>query len=78
MVVLAKDNSAKARREALQKGAYLYLTQPISGETLDLVLRNSVERARLRAENSALKEKVVFDDWASFPVGSVLSEVCGD
>ncbi len=62
VVMLAKDSSAEDRREALQRGAYLFLTQPISGETLDLVLRSSVERARLRAENSALKEKVVFDD----------------
>ncbi len=62
VVVLASDSSAKARRESMQRGAYLYLTQPISQEILDLVLRSSVERARLRAENSALKEKVVFDD----------------
>ncbi len=62
VVVLAKDSSSEARREALQRGAYLYLAQPISRETLDLALRSGVERARLRAENLALKEKVVFDD----------------
>ena len=62
VVMLAKDSSERARREAIQKGAYFYLTQPISQETLDLVLRSGIERARLRAENSALKERIVFDD----------------
>lgn len=62
VVVLAKDSSEKVRREAIRKGVYVYLTQPISQKTLDFVLRSGVERAQLLAENADLKEKIIFDD----------------
>jgi len=62
VIVVAKDTSATARQKAIQKGAYFYLTQPLSRNTLDLVLRNGIERARVLAENAALKNKVIFDD----------------
>ncbi len=66
VIMLAKNAGQTARQtarqKAIQRGAYFYLTQPLSENTLDLVLRNGVERARVLAENRALKDKVIFDD----------------
>ena len=62
VIMVAKNAGQTARQKAIQRGAYFYLVQPLSDGTLDLVLRNGVERARLLAENEALKEKVIFDD----------------
>ena len=47
VIMVAKDTSATARQKAIQKGAYFYLTEPLSKNTLDLVLRNGIERARV-------------------------------
>ncbi len=62
VIMVAKDASEAARQKAIQRGAYFYLTQSFSENTLHLVLGNGVERARVLAENRALKEKVIFDD----------------
>ena len=62
VIMVAKNAGQTARQKAIQRGAYFYLVQPLSDGTLDLVLRNGIERARLLAENEALKEKVIFDD----------------
>ena len=62
VIMVAKDPSETARQKAIQKGAYFYLAQPISKNTLGLVLRNGIERTRVLTENRALKDKVIFDD----------------
>jgi len=62
VIMVAKAASETARQKAIQRGAYFYLTQPLSENTLELVLRNGVERARVLAENKALEDKVIFDD----------------
>ncbi len=62
VIMVAKNAGETARQKAIQRGAYFYLAQPLSEGTLDLVLRNGVERAQVLAENRALKDKVIFDD----------------
>ena len=62
VIMVAKNGGQTVRQKAIQRGAYFYLVQPLSDSTLDLVLRNGVERARLLAENESLKDKVIFDD----------------
>ena len=62
VVMVAKDASQPVRQKAIQRGAYFYLTQPFSEDMLHLVLGNGIERARVLAENRALKDKVIFDD----------------
>ena len=62
VIMVAKNGGQTARQKAIQRGAYFYLVPPLSDSTLDLVLRNGVERARLLAENESLKDKVIFDD----------------
>jgi len=62
VIMVAKNTGETARQKAIQRGAYFYLAQPLSEDTLDLVLRNGVERARVLAENEPLKDKVIFDD----------------
>jgi diguanylate cyclase (GGDEF)-like protein len=62
VILLAKDASETARQKAIQRGAYFYLTQTFSENTLRLVLGNGIERARVLAENRALRDQVIFDD----------------
>ncbi len=62
VIIVARNSDETARQKAIQRGAYFYLSQPLSENTLDLVLRNGVERARVLAENRVLKDKVIFDD----------------
>ena len=62
VIMVAKDASQTVRQKAIQRGAYFYLTQPFSDNTLGAVLENGVERARVLAENRALKDKIIFDD----------------
>ncbi|NUO52324.1 MAG: sigma-54-dependent Fis family transcriptional regulator [Polyangiaceae bacterium] len=44
--------------EAVQKGAYQYLTKPLDFPQLALVVERAVERSRLILENAKLKEKL--------------------
>jgi DNA-binding NtrC family response regulator len=44
--------------EALQKGAYQYLTKPLDFPQLALVVERAVERSRLLLENARLKDKL--------------------
>lgn len=62
VVIMAKAGGVEPHLEAIRKGVYSYLTHPVPTETLDLVLRNGVERSLLLAENAALKDKVLTDD----------------
>ncbi len=62
VILVAKNAGEAASQKAVQKGAYFYLSQPLSDNTLELVLKNGVERARVLAQNRALTDKVIFDD----------------
>jgi DNA-binding NtrC family response regulator len=44
--------------EAVQKGAYQYLTKPLDFPQLAMVLERAVERSRLLLENARLKDKL--------------------
>ena len=44
--------------EALQKGAYQYLTKPLDFPQLALVVERALERAKLLAENARLRDKL--------------------
>ncbi|MFO0549018.1 MAG: sigma-54 dependent transcriptional regulator [Polyangiaceae bacterium] len=44
--------------EAVQKGAYQYLTKPLDFQQLALVVERAVERSRLVAENARLRDKL--------------------
>jgi DNA-binding NtrC family response regulator len=44
--------------EALQKGAYQYLTKPLDFPQLALVVERALERSRLISENARLKDKL--------------------
>jgi two-component system response regulator PilR (NtrC family) len=50
--------STEAAIEAMKEGAYDYLTKPFQIEEVKLIIRNALEKKRLRAENQLLKKKV--------------------
>ena len=50
--------STETAIEAMKEGAYDYLTKPFQIEEVKLIIRNALEKKRLRAENQLLKKKV--------------------
>jgi diguanylate cyclase (GGDEF)-like protein len=62
VVVLAKCGSVESSVNAMKLGASYYLTKPVEGEVLDVVLRSCTERARLLNQNAELQQKTVQDD----------------
>ncbi len=50
--------STETAIEAMKEGAYDYLTKPFQIEEVKLIIRNALEKKRLRAENLLLKKKV--------------------
>jgi DNA-binding NtrC family response regulator len=57
-VVMTAFGTIPSAVEAVQKGAYHYLTKPLDFQELTLVVERAVERARLVAENQRLKDKL--------------------
>lgn len=52
----------EAYSKVLKKGVYACLARPIREQALDLLLRNAIERTRLLAENTSLKQETLCDD----------------
>ncbi|MEK6684382.1 MAG: sigma-54 dependent transcriptional regulator [Nitrospirota bacterium] len=50
--------STETAIEAMKEGAYDYLTKPFQIEEVKLIIRNALEKKRLRAENRLLRKKV--------------------
>jgi len=50
--------STETAIEAMKEGAYDYLSKPFQIEEVKLIIRNALEKKRLRAENQLLKKKV--------------------
>ena len=62
IVIVTNEGSLEIWPEAVKKRVYSCLTHPVVPETLDLALRGGVERSRLLAENTALRQKLLSDD----------------
>ena len=58
MIVMSAYGTADLAIEAMQKGAYDYISKPFRLEEVLLVLRKAQERERLRQENRRLREKL--------------------
>jgi len=57
-VVMTAFGTIPSAVMAVQKGAYHYLTKPLDFQELLIVLERALERARLLAENSRLRDKL--------------------
>jgi DNA-binding NtrC family response regulator len=57
-VVMTAFGTISSAVEAVQKGAYHYLTKPLDFQALAVVVERAVERARLVAENERLRERL--------------------
>jgi two-component system response regulator PilR (NtrC family) len=49
--------------EAMKQGAYDYITKPFKIEEIKLIVRNALEKRRLREENLILKKKI--EEWTA-------------
>ncbi len=57
-VVMTAFGTIESAVEAVQKGAYHYLTKPLDFQALAVVVERAVERSRLLAENERLRERL--------------------
>ncbi len=58
VVVMTAFGTIPNAVEAVQQGAYHYLTKPLNFQDLALVVERAVERARLVSENARLRERL--------------------
>ena len=56
--ILTAYGTVESAREALKAGVYDYLTKPVNPAELSVLLKNVLEKARLRRENRALSRAV--------------------
>ena len=56
VIIMTAYSSIESAVEALQKGAYDYLTKPLDFEKLKLTIQRAMEHVALREENRSLKE----------------------
>jgi len=59
VLILTAHGSIETAVQAVRKGAYDFLTKPVSGDELFRVVGKSLERSRLVAENRRLQELLV-------------------
>ena len=57
-IVMSAFGSVELALEAMQRGAYDYVSKPFKQDEVVLVLRKAEERMRLRRENAALKARL--------------------
>ena len=58
VVMITAFASTETAIEAMKEGAYDYLTKPFQIEEVRLIIRNALEKKRLRTENQLLKKRV--------------------
>lgn len=58
VVMITAFASTETAIEAIKEGAYDYLTKPFQVEEVELIIRNALEKKRLRDENLLLKRKM--------------------
>ena len=63
VIVITAYASTETAVEAMKQGAYDYITKPFKIEEIRLIVRNALERRRLREENLLLKRKI--QEWTT-------------
>lgn len=65
VVIVTAYGTIESAVQAMKRGAYYYLTKPVDEATLDAVIRNCQERARLLEQNATLQQEALLDDQTS-------------
>lgn len=63
VIMITAYASTETAMEAMKIGAYDYITKPFKVEEIKLILRNALEKRRLREENLILKRKI--QEWTT-------------
>lgn len=58
VIVMSAHGTDSTAIEAIQNGAYDYISKPFRGQELILIVRKALERERLQKENALLKDEV--------------------
>lgn len=62
VVVVTPSGNLESSAQALKRGGYHSLAKPLDGPTLDVVVRNCLERAQLLRRNASLQQQALLDD----------------
>ncbi|HEY4619481.1 MAG TPA: sigma-54 dependent transcriptional regulator [Nitrospirota bacterium] len=63
VIMITAYASAETAVEAMKQGAYDYITKPFKIEEVKLIVRNALEKRRLREENLILRRKI--QEWTT-------------
>ncbi len=63
VIMITAYASAETAVEAMKQGAYDYITKPFKIEEIKLIVRNALEKRRLREENLILRRKI--QEWTT-------------
>jgi len=69
VVLITAYGTGDAAREALQKGAYDFISKPFDLETIELVIRRALKMVDLAHENQSLKKRIISTDGFNSIVG---------
>ena len=69
VVLITAYGTGDAAREALQKGAYDFISKPFGLETIELVIRRALKMVDLAHENQSLKKRIISSDGINSIVG---------
>lgn len=73
VIMITAYASTETAVEAMKQGAYDYITKPFKIEEIKLIVRNALEKRRLREENLILKRKI--QEWtASGLIGGIVGK----
>jgi two-component system response regulator HydG len=70
ILIMTAYSSVESAVEAIKAGAYDYLTKPLDFEALKLTIERALEHIHLKAENKALKQKLV----AEFDIRNIIGK----
>lgn len=63
VIMITAYASTETAVEAMKQGAYDYITKPFKIEEIKLIVRNALEKRRLKEENNLLKSKI--QEWTT-------------
>ncbi|HEY7676196.1 MAG TPA: response regulator, partial [Candidatus Methylomirabilis sp.] len=62
VVILTAEGTIGPAVQAMKRGAFHYLAQPVDATALDVLVRNALERSHLIQQNATLRQEALLDD----------------